>query len=115
MKKENETDQNDDQERWEPKTMMRISHWISFVGWFPFMFLCAYGSRLSTGPMLTILFLGLALCIIGPVLSMYYTSNPVFWKRYEEIEELKQDYRIFKAKYQKALAEFVKNQKVKNE
>ena len=114
MKKENKTDQND-QEKWEPKTMMKISHWVSLMGWFPFMFLCAYGSRLTTGPMLVILFLGLVLCICGPVLSMYYTSNPVFWKRYEEIEELKQDYRTFKAKYQKALTEFVNNQTVKDE
>ena len=45
-------------------------------------------------------------------MSLVWSSNPVLWQSYKETEQLKQDYRESKAKYEKALNEFVTNQKV---
>ena len=95
-----------------PKLHMKISLWVSFIGWFPFMWFVLWGSEQSTTIRLIVFFTGMMLSIVGSFMSLIWTNNPALWRSYKEIQDLKKDYREFKAKYQKALTEFVNNQKV---
>lgn len=90
----------------------KASLWVSFIGWFPFMWFVLWGSGQSATVRIIVFFIGMMLSIVGSLLSLIWINNPALWRSYDEIEDLKKDYREFKAKYQKALAEFVNNQKI---
>lgn len=96
-------------------TLFRISIIISLVGWFPFMILAVMADIWSPNVQVIILCLGLFGCMIGPVLSITMTRNPIFWANYEELEKLKEAYIKSKAQYDKALNKFVENQNIKDE
>ena len=112
--KNQKLDQKEDQEpqQYSAKTHAKIAIYILMIGWFPMLFVCAFGIYME--PMLrTIIALSsLVICGVASISMIMVIGNPAFWKTFQEIEELKEDYRVFKAKYQKALQEFVQNQNI---
>ena len=100
------------QGKYSAKTHTKIAIWVLMIGWFPMMFICAWGVHLEPTARMLIFFSSFIICGAAGMSMIVRIGNPAFWRSFEDIEELRNDYRIFKAKYQKALQEFAINQKV---
>jgi len=100
------------EDKYSAKLHTKIALWVLLIGWFPFMWLNLFGMYASESVRFGIVMITFAVCGGAGMSMIGLIGNPAFWSTFEEIQELRADYRTFKAKYQKALQEFVNNQKV---
>lgn len=95
------------------KTIQKIAIITLTLGWFPFMWICAFASTTENKDIvMAVLFTGLFLCLMGSMLSMSIFSNKLFWKKQDEFDKEIEKYWIARKKYEEATNEFVKNQKL---
>ena len=69
------------------KTIYKISHILLSIGWFAFMFLCAYGMRLDNTQRLIIFMVGLFVCFLGAVSFLSCLQHKGFWLNNKELDE----------------------------
>lgn len=81
------------------------------VGWFPFMWIAAWGSW-NRDYAVWILFLGLFLCISSTLILSQVLTQKALWLNQEELDKEVQKFRDAKAKYEKATLELVKMQQL---
>lgn len=94
------------------KLHMKASLIILIIGWVPMFAVMILGAYI-TGPVKFWIMAATGVIYLCVLVSMFsYIGNPAFWNSFEQVEQVREDYRIFKAKYQKALKEFVINQKL---
>ena len=81
------------------KTFFKIMAFIQIIGWFPFMFICAFSVRYnwSTETNLLVTGLGFILCTLGSLSIIVLGNN--FWRNQPELDELK-------TKYEKAIKNY---------
>lgn len=75
------------------KKILRISHYILLLGWFPFMFLAAFGANLSIGWVSLIVGLGVVLCMVGSISIVAILPEDEHLKAIEELRKAKEDYK----------------------
>lgn len=69
------------------KIIYKIYHVLLAIGWFAFMFLCAYGMRLYNTHRLIIFMECFLVCIIGAVFFLSCLQHKGFWLNNKELDE----------------------------
>jgi len=93
----------------------KIALLVLTIGWFPFMFIAAWGCRYSEDINVIIAIIGFIVCSISSMVLLYTLINPGLWSKNEEYQKNLDDYRIAKAKYDKASFLFVSKLKVEED
>ena len=73
------------------KTWAKIAFYSVLLGWFPFMFVCAWGMWLDVEYRLIIALVGLVLCMFGTMMSSILKDDKLF-KSIDELEKEKHKY-----------------------
>lgn len=74
------------------KFWTKLSFYLIFLGWFPFMWVCAWGMWQVDYVRIIIVLSGLLLCLCGGVLMTSLLHDDFLFKSAEELLEEKQKY-----------------------
>jgi hypothetical protein len=83
---------------------------VLMFGWFPFMFISAWGSKLAEGYGLSIAMIGFFICIVGGFISLSFggQSYDNIWKSFEELEKEIEKHKTSRMEYEKARDRFIR-------
>lgn len=73
------------------KNWTRIAFTIMFLGWFPFMWICIYGSYHKELTAI-ILVVGMTMCAFGAMMMLPILRNDQLFKTIDELEEARDKY-----------------------
>jgi hypothetical protein len=73
------------------RTKVKVSIIVLTIGWFPFMFLCIWGSK---NPLVSIIsmFIGVIVCLCTSIILNTYLRDEPYWRSMYEIEKLREKY-----------------------
>jgi hypothetical protein len=74
------------------KTWLIISFYSILFGWFPFMWLCAWGTWQSPEIRIAVILVGLFLCASGSMLILPIIKHSDLFKSIEELENERMKY-----------------------
>lgn len=90
----------------------KISLNILLFGWFPMLFMCAFGADWAWVIRLFIIFSTMAFCGISGLIVSMYIKDSTLWKTEKEIRVMKKQALKARFKYKQALHKFVVMQNV---
>jgi len=87
------------------KTWLIISFYSVLFGWFPFMWVCGWGTWQSAEIRIAIMMIGLFLCGFGSMMILPIIKNSDLFKSIEELEEERMNYFEARKRLEKKITE----------
>jgi hypothetical protein len=87
------------------KTWLIVSFYSIVFGWFPFMWVCAWGIWQTAEIRVAIMMIGLLLCLFGLMLILPIIRNSDLFKSIEELEEERMKYHEARKRLEKKITE----------
>lgn len=75
------------------KTTFKIVFYTTWLGWFPYLWLVAFGWNSASHIRAIIFCIGFIICAGGLLTSMFFVGNKAFWMSLEELEDYKEKHR----------------------